>query len=119
MNDDLEFLENIKDKDKIRLFLNVECSYTCPKKICYGTTGKINAGKRKTMLCSFNDLNMPRTFHKDEINWNTFYFDKLKFDKMGFNKYKLLAPWESQQRTYIMYKTEQAWIDRPWEEIEL
>ena len=119
MNDDLEFLENIKDKDKIRLFLNVECSYTCPKKVCYGTTSKINAGKRDEMLCSFWDLNMPRTFYKDEINWNTFYFDKLKFDKMGFNKYKLLAPWESQQRTYIMYKTEQAWIDRPWEEIEL
>ena len=121
MNDDLEFLENIKDKDKIRLFLNVECSYTCPKKVCYGTTSKINAGKRDVdkMLCSFYDLDMPRTFYKDEINWNTFYFDKLKFDKMGFNKYKLLAPWEYQQRTHTMYKTEQAWIDRPWKEIEL
>ena len=71
------------------------------------------------MLCSFYDLNMPRTFYKDEINWNTFYFDKLKFDKMGFNKYKLLSPWEYQQRTHTMYKTEQAWMDRPWKEIEL
>ena len=121
MNDETEFLDNIKDKDKIRLFLNVECSYTCPKKVCYGTTSKINAGKRDVdkMLCSFYDLDMPRTFYKDEINWNTFYFDKLKFDKMGFNKYKLLSPWEYQQRTHTMYKTEQAWMDRPWKEIEL
>ena len=121
MNDDLEFLENIKDKDKIRLFLNVECSYTCPKKVCYGTTSKINAGKRDIdkMLCSFYDLNMPRTFYKDEINWNTFYFDKLKFDKMGFNKYKLIPSWEFQQQTLIMYKTIEAYLDRPFKEIEL
>ena len=121
MNDDIKFLENIKDKEKIRLFLNVECSYTCPKKVCYGTTSKINAGKRDVdkMLCSKYDLNMPRTFHKDEINWSEFYFDKVKFDKMGFNKYKLLAPWELQQRTLTMYKTEQAWINRPLKEIKL
>ena len=121
MNDDLEFLKNIKDKEKIRLFLNVECSYTCPKKICYGTTSKINAGKRDVdkMLCSKYDLNMPRTFHKDEINWSEFYFDKVKFDKMGFNKYKLLSPWELQQRTIIMYKTTEAFLDRPLKEIKL
>ena len=121
MNDDIKFLENIKDKDKIRLFLNVECSYTCPKKLCYGTASKINAGKRDVdkMLCSFYNLNMPRTFHKDEINWETFYFDKLKFDKMGFNKYKLIPSWEFQQQTLIMYKTTEAYLDRPFKEIEL
>ncbi len=121
MNDDIKFLENIKDKEKIRLFLNVECSYTCPKKVCYGTTSKINAGKRDVdkMLCSKYDLNMPRTFHKDEINWSDFYFDKVKFDKMGFNKYKLLSPWELQQRTIIMYKTTEAFLDRPLKEIKL
>jgi len=121
MNDDIKFLENIKDKEKIRLFLNVECSYTCPKKVCYGTTSKINAGKRDVdkMLCSKYDLNMPRTFHKDEINWSEFYFDKVKFDKMGFNKYKLLSPWELQQRTIIMYKTTEAFLDRPLKEIKL
>ncbi len=121
MNDDIKFLENIKDKDKIRLFLNVECSYTCPKKLCYGAASKINAGKRDVdkRLCSFYDLNMPRTFHKDEINWETFYFDKLKFDKMGFNKYKLIPSWEFQQQTLIMYKKTEAYLDRPFKEIKL
>ena len=111
MNDDIKFLKSIKKKDKkiIRLFLNVECSYTCPKKICYGTTSKINifeknSGKPRKMKCSFFDLNMKRTFYNDKINWNQYYFDKSKFDKIGINKYKLVPPWEEQQRTFIMYE---------------
>jgi len=104
MNDDIKFLKSIKDKKIIRLFLNVECSYTCPKKVCYGTTSKINAGGKDKMMCSFWDFGMKRTFHKDHIDWNNFYFDKSKFDKIGFTKYKLLPSWENQQRTKIMYK---------------
>ena len=104
MNDDIKFLEGIKDKEKIRLFLNVECSYLCPKKVCYGTTSKINVGEKDKMMCSFWDLGLERTFYKDHIDWNNFYFDKSKFDKIGFTKYKLLPSWELQQRTHIMYK---------------
>ena len=104
MNDDTTFLKSIKDKEKIRLFLNAECSYTCPKKVCYGTTSRINTGKQDKMMCSFWDLGMERTFYKDNIDWNNFYFDKLKFDKIGIKKYKLVPSWESQQRTVIMYK---------------
>ena len=104
MNDDVKFLKLIKDKEKIRLFLNVECSYTCPKKVCYGTTSKINVGEKDKMMCSFWDLGLERTFYKDHIDWNNFYFDKSKFDKIGFTKYKLLPSWENQQRTATMYK---------------
>ena len=104
MNDDIKFLKSIKDKKIIRLFLNAECSYTCPKKVCYGTTSKINAGGKDKMMCSFWDLGLERTFYKDHIDWNNFYFDKSKFDKIGFTKYKLLPSWENQQRTKIMYK---------------
>ena len=104
MNDDINFLKNIKDKEKIRLFLNVECSYTCPKKVCYGTTSRINTGRQEEMQCSFFHLNLKRTFYNDEINWSEYYFDKSKFDEIGFSKYKLLAPWEQQQRTFIMYE---------------
>jgi len=111
MNDDIKFLKSIKDKKIIRLFLNAECSYTCPKKVCYGTTSKINIDERNRitgaptqMQCSFWNLGMERTFYKDHIDWNNFYFDKAKFDKIGFTKYKLLPSWENQQRTVIMYK---------------
>ena len=105
-NDDTKFLESIKNKDQIRLFINAECSYTCPKKVCYGTIGQINKETRdpNKMMCSHYDLKMPRTFYDDSINWSNFYFDKDKFDKMGFSNYKLVPSWEAQQRTHIMYE---------------
>ena len=114
MNDDVKFLKRIKEKEKIRLFLNAECSYTCPKKVCYGTTSKINVGEKeqKDFKCSFWDLGMKRTFHKDHIDWGNFYFDKSKFDKIGFTKYKLLPSWENQQRTVIMYKKNRKLISK-------
>jgi len=103
-NDDTKFLKSIGNKDQIRLFINAECSYTCPKKICYGRIGQINKDKSDKMMCSYHSLKMPRTFYDDAIDWNDFYFDKDKFDKMGFSNYKLLPSWETQQRTYIMYE---------------
>tara|TARA_Y100001951_G_scaffold6534_1_gene4055 strand:- start:111 stop:1064 length:954 start_codon:yes stop_codon:yes gene_type:complete len=104
MNDDIKFLESIKEKEKIRLFLNAECSYNCPKKVCYGGTSTVNTNKSNIMLCSFYDLGLERTFYNDEINWSEYYFNKLKFNKMGFTKYKLVPPTEQQQRTFIMYE---------------
>jgi hypothetical protein len=56
------------------------------------------------MRCSHYDLKMPRTFYDDSVDWNNFYFDKDKFDKMGFSNYKLLPSFETQQRTWIMYE---------------
>ena len=105
MNDDIDFLEGIENKDQIRLFINAECSYTCPKKICYATIGQINKQTRQPekMMCSHYDLNMPRTFYDDSIDWQNFYFDKDKFDNMGFSNYKIVPSWEHQQRTHIMY----------------
>ena len=55
---------------------------------------------------------MERTFYKEHINWNDFYFDKSKFDKIGITKYKILPSWESQQRTAIMYKKNRKWIKK-------
>ena len=105
-NDDTKFLKSIKNKDQIRLFINAECSYTCPKKVCYGTISQINKETRdpNEMMCSHYDLKMPRTFYDDSVDWNNFYFDKDKFDKMGFSNYKLLPSFEGQQRTWIMYE---------------
>lgn len=109
MNDDIDFLNNIKNKDQIRLFMNAECSYTCPKKICYGSISRINQGKvvPDEMKCSHYNLKMPRTKYDDSIDWNNFYFDKSVFDKIGFKNYKLVPPWANQQRTNIMYKNPQ------------
>ena len=106
MNDDLEFLKDIKNKDQIRLFMNAECSYTCPKKVCYGSMTRINQGKVEPddMKCSHYDLNLPRTKYDDSVDWNNFYFDKSVYDNLGYNNYKLVPSFANSQRTNIMYK---------------
>lgn len=106
MNDDLEFLKEIKNKDQIRLFMNAECSYTCPKKVCYGSMTRINQGKVEMddMKCSHYDLNLPRTKYDDSVDWNNFYFDKSIYDNIGFSNYKLVPAFANSQRTNIMYK---------------
>ena len=104
LNDDIEFLKSIKEKDKLRLFLNVECSYNCPQKVCYGITSKINVGEPRKMLCSFWDFGMPRAFYNDDIDWEKFYFPIEKFKKMGIYKYKLVPPFGTAQRSFIMYE---------------
>lgn len=38
----MEGIDNLKHPEKIRLFINVECSYTCPKKLCYPKMGLMN-----------------------------------------------------------------------------
>ena len=38
----MEGIDNLKHPEKIRLFMNVECSYTCPQKLCYSKIGLIN-----------------------------------------------------------------------------
>ena len=38
----MEGIDNLKHPEKIRLFMNVECSYTCPQKLCYSKMGLIN-----------------------------------------------------------------------------
>ena len=88
--------------------MNVECSYNCPSKVCYNTTSKFNrdtaAGTETKMQCSFYDLGLERTFYDDEINWSEFYFDLPMYEKMGISNFKLVSPWEPQQRTFIMYE---------------
>ena len=103
-NDDLKFIESIKRKDLLRLFMNIECSYNCPSKVCYGTTSKINREEKRKFMCSLIHLGMERSFYNDDINWSEFYFDLPMYEKMGISKFKLVAPHEEQQRTALMYK---------------
>lgn len=103
-NDDMKFIESIKRKDMLRLFMNIECSYNCPSKTCYGTTSKINLILKKKFVCSLIHLGQERSFYNDDINWSEFYFDLKKYEAMGINKFKLVTPTEQQQRTALMYK---------------
>ena len=103
-NDDMKFIESIKRKDLLRLFMNIECSYNCPSKTCYGTTSKINLELKRKFVCSLIHLGQERSFYNDDIKWDEFYFDLKKYEAMGINKFKLVTPIEQQQRTALMYK---------------
>tara|TARA_B100001964_G_scaffold156607_1_gene172032 strand:- start:972 stop:1805 length:834 start_codon:yes stop_codon:yes gene_type:complete len=110
-NDDLEFVKSIKRKDMLRLFMNVECSYSCPSKVCYATTSKINSkDTERPFVCSLIDFGQERTFYNDDINWGEFYFDLPMYEKMGISKFKLVPPIEVQQRTALMYKKNHDWL---------
>jgi hypothetical protein len=125
VNDDLDMLNDIDDKQQIRLFLNVECSYTCPNKICYTSISKINQGiPSEEMRCSKYFLKQPRLLHEEELNWDLFnpnsqtnrepqdkdnhldwkmlYFKQSIYEGMGFNKFKLVVPNSEAQRVSIL-----------------
>ena len=61
LNDDSNFLGNIEEKKKIRLFVNAECSYNCPSRICYSVQSNINKRKKtiEEFLYSILDLDYP------------------------------------------------------------
>ena len=82
MNEDLEFLETLEDKDKITLFANAGCALTCPSKICYVATSKANKGEEPGPVCS-QDLKA-REMH------GMVDFPLEPYIKLGFHRFKLL-----------------------------
>jgi hypothetical protein len=82
VNEDLEFLEQLEDKDKITLFANAGCALTCPSKICYVAMSKQNKGKDPGPVCS-QDLK-PRELH------GMVDFPLEPYIQLGFHRFKLL-----------------------------
>lgn len=82
MNEDLEFLESIEDKDKITLFANAGCALTCPAKICYVSISKANKGEKPGQTCS-QELK-PREMH------GMVDFPLEPFVRLGYHRFKLL-----------------------------
>lgn len=52
INEDLEFLDKIRDKERIILFANAGCALTCPSKICYPSISKFNKYQGDKFQCS-------------------------------------------------------------------
>jgi len=82
VNEDLEFLAEIKDKDKITLFANAGCALTCPSRICYASISKINKGRGGEFQCS-----QPL---KDRDLHGMVDFPLEPYIKLGFHRFKLL-----------------------------
>jgi hypothetical protein len=85
-NDDDVFLNSIREKDRIILFGNANCAYTCPARTCYLGFSQENFGLPTTSTCSKGKT--PR------LDMGHVYFNVKKLADMGYTRFKLvpLAP---------------------------
>jgi len=82
VNEDLEFLAEIENKDKITLFANAGCALTCPSRMCYASISKINKGRGGEFKCS-----QPI---KDRDLLGMVDFPLQPYIDLGFHRFKLL-----------------------------
>jgi hypothetical protein len=82
-NENFDFLRTIEDKDRITLFANAGCAFTCPAHTCYVSVSKINKGDRtEKFLCS-------QSIKEREL-LGMVDFDIQQLREMGFRSFKLL-----------------------------
>lgn len=81
-NDDSDFLQAMPSKERIILFANGTCAYTCPDRTCYEGISQQIAGKAVRSGCS--KQRVPRQ------DRGTVFFDIQKFGTMGYSYFKLI-----------------------------
>lgn len=84
-NEDVPFLEAIADKDRITLFANAGCAFTCPSKTCYVSVSKINKQDGDHPFRCSQSL-------KERELIGMIDFDLEPLVSMGFHSFKLLRP---------------------------
>ena len=89
-NDDDKFLSQIKEKNRIILFGNAGCAYTCPARTCYLGFSQKMTGRPETSSCSKPKIDRP--------NKGYVYFNVKKLLDMGFNRFKLIPTDRSRQQ---------------------
>ncbi len=82
-NEDFKFLESIEAKDRITLFANAGCAFTCPSKTCYASVSKINKGDEDAAFLCSSSL-------KEREQLGMIDFDLKPLVDMGFSSFKLL-----------------------------
>lgn len=82
MNDDDKFLEAIQCKDRVILFANAACGYTCRNRTCWTAVSQQNQGRQETTDCSKDALYLKEV--------GKVFFDVGKFHAMGFRNFKLI-----------------------------
>ena len=82
LNEDLDFLKGVPNKERITLFANAGCALTCPSKICYVAMSKINKTGVGEQQCS-------QTLKEREAR-GMVDFDLAQLQELGFNRFKVL-----------------------------
>jgi hypothetical protein len=85
LNDDDQFLMSIQRKDRIMLFGNASCAYTCPARTCYRSFSKKNFGLEAENTCS-------KKLGIERLEVGEVYFNVAKFKQMGFSLFKMVPP---------------------------
>jgi hypothetical protein len=89
-NDDDAFLKTLEVKDRIILFGNANCAYTCPNRTCYLGFSQRIQGKPVSSGCSRNK--QPR------LDLGQIWFDVAKLKGMGYTFFKMIPPVTSESR---------------------
>jgi len=82
LNEDLEFLEEIEEKDRITLFANGGCALTCTSKLCYRSLSIINKGNGGEFQCAL--------MFKERDLLGMVDFPLQPYIDLGFHRFKLL-----------------------------
>ena len=82
LNEKLDFLEKIKEKNRITLFANAGCALTCPAKLCYPSFSRFNKDGQTATRCS-------RPL-KDRESLGMVDFPLQPYIDLGFHRFKLL-----------------------------
>ena len=82
LNEDLDFLAGIENKDKITLCANAGCALTCPSRMCYASISEINKGRGGEFRCS------QPIKKRDLLGMVDFPLEP--YIELGFHRFKLL-----------------------------
>jgi hypothetical protein len=89
MNEDFAFLRSIEEKDRITLFANAGCAFTCPSRICYVSVSKLNKSTgNEQFRCS-------RSLKQREVI-GMIDFELEPMIELGFRHFKLLRAMRGQ-----------------------
>ena len=83
LNEDLEFLAGIEQKQRIILFANAGCALTCPSKLCYKSISEINKGANDSEFRCSQPLKARELFGMVDFPLDPYI-------EMGFRQFKLL-----------------------------
>ncbi len=82
-NDDIALLEKVQNKEKVILFGNAGCAYTCPARTCYREISKSNRKEEFNHdYCSKSKI--------EREDKNIVFFDIDKYEELGYSFFKMI-----------------------------
>lgn len=82
---DYDLLNQIEQKDRIRLFMRAGCAFYCQNRICYTAYSNYNRKESTPLVCGTNIQSFPPEHRVT-------YFEVDRYLSMGFTKFKAHTP---------------------------